>query len=97
MASAANRGLAFPWDSVPSDLNTKGWDKAGCPQASFAFDWELWKFSTQDPNLEFVACARTQSDVPNIPTYMATNGAKKLVFLVGGPWHLCLLPTLLGL
>ena len=33
-ASAADRGLLFPWNSTPSDLHTRGWDSADCPKAA---------------------------------------------------------------
>ena len=49
----------------------------------------LYIFSTY-PKLEFIACVRTQADIGNIATYMPSNGATKLAFLIGKP-----LPTML--
>ena len=82
-SSVAKRGLLFPWDSVAADLQSKGWDKAGCPKAAFVMDWELWKFGTQDPKLEFIPCVRTKDGMGNVQSYMASNNATKLAFLNG--------------
>ena len=82
-AATAKRGLLFPWDSTPSDLNTKGWDKAGCPKAAYVITWELWKFGTQDPALEFIPLVRTRDGVGGIDAGLASVGAKKLAFLNG--------------
>ena len=82
-SSVAKRALLFPWDSVAADLQSKGWDKAGCPKAAYVMDWELWNFSTQDPKLEFIPCVRTKDGMANVQSYMASNNATKLAFLNG--------------
>lgn len=80
-ASVEKRGLLFPWDSKSEDLSSGGFTKAACPKASFANNWESWVPGGLDPALEFIALARTSSDLPAVANFMQTNGAAKFAFL----------------
>ena len=56
-------------------------------------DWEAWRFSTYSlhtPSSSSLPVSGTQADIGNIATYMPSNGATKLAFLIGKP-----LPTML--
>ena len=85
--------MLFPWDSVPADIGPNGsFTRAKCPKAVSYIDWESWAFGPADPTLEFIAVARTQSDVAALATYLPTDKAKKIAFLnVGCCWALCTL------
>ena len=78
---AQKRGFLFPWDSVAADLSASSFTRAGCPEVVSYIDWESWTFGTADPSFEFIAVARTQSDVAALETYLPTDRADKIAFL----------------
>lgn len=51
---------------VAADLSSGGFTKAACPKAVYAMNWEAWRPNGLDGKLQYIAMARTQSDVADL-------------------------------
>ena len=73
---------------MPADIGPRGsFTAAKCPKAVSYIDWESWSFGPADPAFNFIAMARTQSDVAALATYLPSDKATMIAFLNVGFYY----------
>ena len=73
--SAADRGLAWPWNNVAQDFGLF----QGSPAIKWVYNWESWVPEGKPDNLEYVAMQRTRDFLDQLPNNMQNNGARILL------------------